>query len=159
MAQNPYENVNAYNKNLNAQPLPDGNSRDTDARALLTCAYRLEEARGLLQTDPKSRDYLRQMAEAVRQNQRLWTIFQVAVADPQSPLPQNLRSTLFNLSRYVDKTSFRCIGKFNPELMESLINVNRILAAGLSKPVSETAQTMSPPPDRRDIPVSLFTSA
>ena len=158
MAPNPYENVNAYGKSQKAQAVPTGNSRDTDARALLACAYRLDGAATLLKVDPKSRDHLRAYAEAIRHNQRLWTIFQVALSDPLNPLPENLKLILLNLSRYVDKTSFRAIGKYEAELVDSLININRIIAAGLSKqPSGESYVPL--PVDTREIPTSLTTSA
>ena len=159
MALNPYENVNVYSKNhkIHAEATATGNSRDTDARALLSCARRLDDAKNMLQGDPKSREALRVCAEAIRHNQRLWTIFQVALSDPQNPLPDDLKLILLNLSRYVDKTSFRAIGKYTPDLLESLININRMIAAGLSK--QPAAEAYTAPIDTRNVPTSLMTSA
>jgi flagellar biosynthesis activator protein FlaF len=150
--------VNIYNKNQKAQAVPNGNSRDTDARALLACARRLDDAKILMTEDAKSKENLRLCAEAIRHNQRLWTIFQVALADPQNPLPENLKLILLNLSRYVDKTSFRAIGKYAPDLLDSLININRIIASGLSKQ-SASEGSYAPPVDMRETPTSLTTSA
>ena len=158
MSPNPYENVNAYSKNQKATtPPPTGNSRDTDARALLACARRLDDAKALLINNPRSKEYLSVYADAIRHNQRLWTIFQVAIADPENPLPDHLKITLLNLSRYIDKTSFRAIGKYQPTLIDSFININRMIAAGLSKKVEEQQATPSMP--MREIPTSLTTSA
>jgi flagellar protein FlaF len=157
MTSNPYENVNAYSKNQNSQVAPTGNSRDTDSRALLACARRLDDAKQLMQDDMKSKENLKLYGEAVRHNQRLWTIFQVALSDPQNPLPQDLKVTLLNLSRYVDRTSFNAVGKYRPDLIDSLVNINRIIAAGLSK--QPTGDAVLPPPDARDIPLELMTSA
>ena len=94
--------------------------------------------------------------DAISHNQRLWTIFQVALVDPQNALPQDLKITLLNLSRYVDKTSFRAIGKFNPEAIDSLININRIIAAGLNK---NPADASAPAPAPVDAGVTMMTSA
>jgi len=160
---NPYENVNAYNRNRIAAIEPTGNSRDTDARALLSCAARIDEAKRKLMAEPKSRTCLKDYNDALRQNQRLWTIFQVALTDAQNPLPDNLKLILLNLSRYVDKTSFRAIGKYTPDLADSLITINRTIAAGLSKPAPQNAQgtqqTAPPPSARPEVATSLTTSA
>jgi flagellar protein FlaF len=128
-----HEKVNVYSKNLKSQAMPTGNSRDTDSRALAACAKRMDDAVKLMADNPKSKENLKIYGDAIRHNQRLWTIFQVAMCDPQNPLPQHLKITLLNLSRYVDKTSFRAIGKFTPDLIASLIDINRIIATGLSK--------------------------
>lgn len=111
------------------------NSRETDARALLSCACRLQEA-----LDAGEKDFIG-YGNAVRHNQRLWTIFQVALCDPDNPLPRELKVTLLNLSRYVDRTSLRAMAAFAPELLKSLIDINRNIAAGLSVKVSQTATT------------------
>jgi flagellar protein FlaF len=130
------------------------NSRDIDARALLSCASRLQVA-----LDSGAQD-IHAYADAVRHNQRLWTIFQVALCDPDNPLPKDLKMTLLNLSRYIDRTSFRVIGEFSPQLVKSLIDINRAIAAGLSRkpPVSaEVKPVTAPPVDPAN--VSLMTSA
>ncbi|MDR3423568.1 MAG: flagellar biosynthesis regulator FlaF [Alphaproteobacteria bacterium] len=158
MSPNPYQNVNVYNKNQKTAAPPMGNSRATDARALLTCAGKLDEAKTLMIGDPKSKENIKLYGEAIRFNQRLWTIFQVALSDPENPLPEDLRAILLGLSSYIDRTSFRAVGKYQPELIDSLISIDRIIAAGLSKtPKNESAESL--PVDMRDIPISLMTSA
>lgn len=118
-------------------------ARETDARALLSCASRLKAA-----IDDGGKDK-RAYAEAIRHNQRLWTIFQIALCAPDNALPQHLKVTLLNLSRYVDRVSFRAVTSFAPQLLNELIEINRSLAAGLTKkpqgdaaaaPPIETAQ-------------------
>jgi len=56
----------------------------------------------------------------------------VMLADPQNPLPRDLKITLLNLSRYVDKVSLRASAEYNPDLLNSLIDINKQIAAGLS---------------------------
>jgi len=108
------------------------NSRQIDAHALLSCASRLKSALDAGSTDMAA--YI----QALRHNQRLWTVFQVALCDPDNALPRDLKMTLLNLSRYVDRVSFRAIGGFAPELLTSLIDINRMIAYGLSiKPKTE----------------------
>jgi flagellar biosynthesis activator protein FlaF len=159
MSPNPYEKVNVYGKNQKIH-VTTGNSRDTDARALLTCASKLNGVKELMESgDLKSKKNLKIYGEAIRKNQRLWTIFQVAMTDPENPLPDALKITLFNLSRYVDKTSFKAIGKYAPDLIDSLININRIIAAGLSKQPAGESTSASASIKTSDMTTSLMTSA
>ena len=158
MTAKSYEKVHAYGKNQTAQVVSTGNSRDTDARALLSCASRLNDAKTLMESDLKSKENLQLYCEAIRHNQRLWTIFQVALSDPENLLPEHLKITLLNLSAYIDKTSFRAIGKYMPDLLDSLISINRTIAAGLSKKPTGEAMPL-PEQDMREIPISLTTSA
>jgi len=132
----------------------DEDGRETDKRALLSCAGRLKAA-----LDDAGKD-MQSYAEAIRHNQRLWTIFQVALCDPENPLPRDLKVTLLNLSRYIDKVSFRAIAAFTPQLLTSLIDINRIIAAGLNKKPAATV----PPPLKMDqppmsVPTSVMTTA
>jgi flagellar protein FlaF len=156
MSPNPYENVNVYGRNQKAHAEATASSRETDAQALLTCAWRLDDAKKLMEGNPRSKENVKIYGEAIRTNQRIWTIFQIALSDTENPLPQNLKIILMNLSRYVDQTSFRAVGKYRPDLIDSLISINRTLAAGLSK---KPAVDTPPPVDTRDIPLSLSTSA
>jgi flagellar protein FlaF len=139
-----HSKVNVYNQNIKAQAVPTGNSRDTDSRALAACAKRLDDVKVIMEADPRNKENLQIYGDAIRHNQRLWTIFQVALCDPQNPLPQDLKVTLLNLSRFIDTTSFRAVGRYEPALIDSLVNINRIIAAGLSK--QTTAQTTFIPP-------------
>jgi flagellar protein FlaF len=145
------------NQNLHAAYAPHQQSgetvRETEARALLSCASKLEAAR-----DPAvSRE---EFGAAVRHNQKLWTFFQVCLCEPDNPLPRDLKILLLNLSKYVDKTSFRAVTEDNRALLTSLININRTIAVGLAKnnEPKPAAQTAAPPPEKQ-IPKNLMTSA
>lgn len=118
-------------------------SRETDMRALLKYAGLLHEA--LLDGGKNMEAY----KEAIRENQRLWTIFQVAIVDPKSNLPQTLRQQLFTISRYIDRVSLKAIRNFNPDALVSLIGINRTLARGLNR---NTASTTSAPPNQAPPP-------
>lgn len=117
------QKVAAYNNHQQVQI--DG--REIDKRALLNCASRLKIA-----VDDGGKD-MKLYQEAVRHNQHLWTIFQVALTDPSNELPETLKITLLRLSGYVDRVSFRCISEFMPQLLNSLIDINRIIAKGLTQ--------------------------
>ena len=113
--------VNAYTANQKG-----GNSqRAIEAHALLSCAAKLKQA----QEDGTPYNLY---AEVIRHNQRLWTVFQVSLCEDNNPLPRDLKITLLNLSRFVDKMSMRALAEHNPALLGSLIDINRNIAAGLN---------------------------
>jgi flagellar protein FlaF len=123
------KNVGSY-----AQNQQTGESiRETEARALLNCASRLAAAQDI---NNGYEYYL----DAIKHNQELWTLFQVLLADPQNPLPRDLKITLLNLSRYVDKVSLRASAEYNPDLLNSLIDINKQIASGLSASPAMEAQ-------------------
>jgi flagellar protein FlaF len=130
----------------------ESDNREIDKRALLTCASRLKGVLDAGGTDKK------EYCDALRHNQRLWTIFQVALCDPENPLPRDLKVILLNLSRYVDRVSFRAIGDFSPALLTSLIDINRTIAVGLGKKAqAEAAMSTASPPITP--PTSVMVSA
>jgi flagellar protein FlaF len=122
--------------------------RELESRALLTCASLLAAA----QTNGDRTQY----TDALKKNQRLWTIFQVALCDPENKLPTELKAIILNLSRYVDRVSFRAIAEYTPAALSSLIDLNRALATGLSKRAEREADlsaTQAP-----EVPASVMTS-
>lgn len=104
----------------------DETIRETEAHALLSCASKIEDARN--EEVPRTT-----YTAALRHNQRLWTVFQVALCEPDNELPKDLKIVLLNLSRYVDKVTFRALQEKNRNIAHSLININRTLAKGLRK--------------------------
>lgn len=133
----------------------DETIRETEAHALLSCASRLEAVRN----GSGSRE---EFGNAVRHNQELWTVFQVCLCEPDNPLPRDLKILLLNLSRYIDKVSFRAVAENNPTLLRSLININRTIAAGLAKKQpgeAGGATTATPPTTAGERPSSVTTVA
>src|ERR1700733_9283286 len=136
MTETTQEKLGAYKTH---QHVNEADGREIDKRALLSCASRLREAFDTGGSDMKV------YAEAIRHNQRLWTLFQVALCDPENPLPRDLKLTLLNLSRYVDRVSFRAIAAFTPQLLTSLIEINRAIATGITKKTAAEEQPPLPP--------------
>ena len=133
-------------------------ARETDARALLEVAPAcLKAAIDASGKDPKA------YGDAIRHNQRLWTMFQTALCDPENQLPQHLKLTLLNLSRYIDRIQLPSAATFSPPLVTELIEINRMIAAGLTKPKNEA--TAAPMPETAQqaalpqSPVVVATSA
>ncbi len=78
--------------------------------------------------------------EALRYNQKLWTIFQADLADEDCPLPKKLREDILTLSLFVDRRTFELMAKPERERMTVLININQNIAAGLNTmPQKESA--------------------
>lgn len=111
-------------------------SRETDKRALLICAGQLQSCVDL------GKENMPAYQECLKKNQQLWTMFQVALTDPENELPQDLKILLLNISRYIDKTSFQAIASFNPALVKSLININRVIAEGLANSLKSLPVTI-----------------
>jgi flagellar protein FlaF len=103
-------------------------SRELEATALFKAARRLEECR---EGWDESRSSAR-MVEALRYNQRLWTLFQTELADPSHPMPANLRADLLRLSAFVDRRTLELLAAPGPEGLQALIDIDRNVAAGLA---------------------------
>ena len=70
--------------------------------------------------------------EAVRLNQRLWTIFQAELVAEDNPLPDQLRASLLQLIHFIDRRTFEVLAEPRPEKLTALITINRNVAAGLA---------------------------
>ena len=153
MTQSAHEKVNAYKSNQ--QVRMDG--REIDMRALLNCANRLKIA---LDNDGKD---IKLYQDALRHNQHLWTIFQVALTDPSNELTTDLKLTLLRLSGFVDQVTFKNICAFSSQALNTLIDLNRSIAAGLAKKVEqksgEGSQNLAPPMLIAGTPAAVMTSA
>ena len=129
--------------------------REIDAQALLRCAGYLKMA-----VDDGAGDF-KAYGDAIRINQRLWTLFQVALCDPDNSLPKELKTLLLNLSRYVDRVSFRAVTAYAPQFLNSLIDINRMIATGLNKKQAADAKTLATTQAAVAMPqqMSVMTSA
>lgn len=134
--QTAQEQINAYTGNQKE----GASQRAIEAQALLNCAAKLRAAQ-----DPAV-DYAT-YADVIRINQRLWTIFQVSLCEQDNPLPRDLKITLLSLSRFIDKMSLRALAEHDPALLNSLIDINRNIAAGLhTVPQAASAAPNTLPP-------------
>jgi flagellar biosynthesis activator protein FlaF len=142
-----------YHAAYSAHQRKDETVRETEAHALLSCASRLEAARD--ETTPKE-----EFAAALRHNQDLWTLFQACLCEMDNPLPQELKVLLLNISRYIDKVTFRALAENDRSLLRSLISINRNIASGLRKnAAAETSAAKAPVMAEDAPPPSIMTSA
>ncbi|WP_064742462.1 flagellar biosynthesis regulator FlaF [Azospirillum sp. B4] len=113
------------------------NPRDIEAWGLTEAARRLM----LAAQTPENPEPLRQ---ALSLNQRLWTIFQSSMAEPDCPLPKDLREKILVLSLIVDRQTFERLGDLDVTKLNSLIDINRNIAAGLSQRPGDAAAAAMP---------------
>jgi len=101
--------------------------RELEAEVLSKAAFKLNSCQNNW-NDPKREERLE---EALKYNQKIWTLFQAELAKPDNPLPKKLREDLLSLSAFVDKRIFELMSFPTPEKMTAIININLNLAAGL----------------------------
>ena len=101
--------------------------RETEARVLTQGALKLQAC----QNNWESEDRDAILEEALKYNQRIWSIFQVELAREDNPLPKQIIRDLLRLSAFVDKRIFETIAYPSPEKLTAVININRNIAAGL----------------------------
>lgn len=100
------------------------NPREVEAWALIESGKELMAAR----ENPGDLTLLR---NSLRANMMLWTIFQDAVIDVNSPLPFEIRNNLLNLSIFIDKHTLQCLADEDGLGLDILIEINHNIAAGL----------------------------
>ena len=101
--------------------------RETEARVLTQAALMLKEC----QQNWDAQDRQARLDEALRFNQRIWSIFQAELAKPDNPLPNKLRIDLLRLSGFVDKRIFEIQARPEAAKLTIIIDINQNIAAGL----------------------------
>ena len=103
-------------------------NRELEAAALFKAARILEACR--LGWDAPDID--QRLEQALRNNQRLWTLFQSELMADNHPLPDELRTNVLKLSAFVDQRTFEILAAPDRDKLQALIQINRHIAAGLS---------------------------
>jgi flagellar protein FlaF len=101
--------------------------RDLEAEVLSKAAYKLQYCQN--NWDDAEREEM--LDEALKYNQKIWTLFQSELAKVENPLPQKLKEDLLRLSAFVDKRIFEIMSFPSPEKLNAIININLNIAAGL----------------------------
>jgi flagellar biosynthesis activator protein FlaF len=71
------------------------------------------------------------LEEALRYNQRIWSIFQSEAASAQNPLPDEIKHNILVLSVFIDSQIFKTMAYPSPDKLDAIININHNVAAGL----------------------------
>lgn len=114
--------IEAYTNAAKASDQP----RELEASLLLKAAGQLQRAR-----DGWASLNLKDLSAILLYNRKLWTIFATSVADEESRLPTQIRQNILNLSVFIFKRTLEIEAKPEPQLLDSLININRQIASGL----------------------------
>ncbi|HYD70478.1 flagellar biosynthesis regulator FlaF [Azospirillum sp.] len=125
------------------RPLSD-DPRDTEAWALTEAARRLVDA-------ARAPENSAALQAALQLNQRLWTIFQAAITEPDCTLPRDLRENIAALSLLVDRQTVARLADLDSTKLDTLIQINRSVAAGLAQKVGGP-EARAPEPKRLDMP-------
>jgi flagellar protein FlaF len=101
--------------------------RGIEAAVLTKAARKLRECQDSWVID----DHEGKLEEALKYNQRIWSIFQVELAKDDHPLPKQLRSDILRLSAFIDRRIFETLASPSPDKLNIVIRINENLAAGL----------------------------
>lgn len=112
MAKNPYSNIPQA-----------GSPTNTEAWALIESARRLTES-------VSHESAAGAMRDALRLNWRLWTFFQADLSANED-FPIEIRSNILSLCQFIDKYTVQALIDPQPRQIETLVNINRNIAAGL----------------------------
>jgi flagellar protein FlaF len=100
--------------------------REFEASVLLKSASQLQRIR-----DSWDDMAARELQPALLYNRRVWTVFATAVTEDNHPMPRELRQNIANLALFIFKQTLNVQASPAPEQLDSLININRQIAAGL----------------------------
>ena len=114
-------------------------SRPTGDDPRSTEAWALGEASRRLALAAKMNDKGEALREALRLNQRLWSIFQAALSEPDCPLPQEVRDNVLALSVMVDRHSMARLVDLDGSKIGPILDINRAIAEGLSAKSAQPA--------------------
>lgn len=104
-----------------AQPIRTDRGTEFEAFARVTRAMKSAETKG--------KTGFSELAQAVLENRRLWTIIAADVADDDNGLPQQLRAQIFSLAEFTNQHSSRVLsGKASAG---TLIDINAAMMRGL----------------------------
>jgi len=110
-----------------------------------TEAWALSEASRRLVVAAKAEDGGKSLRDALILNQRLWTIFQTAMAEPDCPLPTEIRDNVLALSIMMDRQILQRLGDLDGSKLQPILDINRCVAEGLAqKPQVEGAALAQP---------------
>lgn len=113
--------------------------RSTEAWALGEASRRLALA---ARTDDKGVS----LREALRLNQRLWSIFQAALTEPDCLMPQDIKENVLALSIMIDRHVMARLGDLDGSKIGPILDINRAIAEGLTGKTGAAAPNPTPQP-------------
>ena len=101
------------------------NPRELEATLLLQAAARLQSVHDSWDENKA------QLDEALLYNRKLWAVFLSEMTDASNPMPKNVRQNVANIGLFVMNHTVTVMTDPNPIHLDSLISINREIAAGL----------------------------
>ena len=101
--------------------------RETEARVHTQGALKLVDC----QNNWDSSNRQQRLDNALKYNQRIWSIFQVEMSKPDNPLPDQIKQNILLLSRFIDQRIFDTMAFPEKEKLNIIIKINQNIAAGL----------------------------
>ena len=101
--------------------------REVEAAVLTKAALKLRDCQD--NWDAPDRD--QKLGEALKYNQRIWSIFQSELSRDDHEMPRKLRLDILRLAAFVDRRIFETMAFPEPNKLNIVINNNNNLAAGL----------------------------
>jgi flagellar biosynthesis activator protein FlaF len=99
--------------------------RELEATLLLQAAARLQSVHDAWDSNRC------QLDDALLYNRKLWSVFLSEMTDSKNPMPRALRQNVANIGLFVMNHTVAVMKDPRPEKLDSLININREIAAGL----------------------------
>jgi len=110
--------------------------REIEASALMQAALKIREC----QNNWNEADRDARLYEALRNNQKVWSIIQGELVKEDNPLPRQIKEDILSLSLFIDKRIFEVMLHPAPERLTILIDINLNIAAGLNKNPNSNGQ-------------------
>jgi flagellar protein FlaF len=127
--RNPVETYESINKST-------ATGREIEAAVLTKAANKLKEC----QQNWDAPDRVDRLDQAIRYNQRIWSILQAELDKEDNPLPDQIKINLLRLSTYIDQRSLDIMAYPEPQKLTIIIDINHNIAAGLRvRPVANVA--------------------
>ena len=101
--------------------------RETESRVLAQAALKLKDCQD--NWDGEYRNV--KLDEALKYNQRIWSVFQSELAREDNPLPGQLKHDLLRLGAFIDRRIFETMAFPALEKLTAVININQNISAGL----------------------------
>ncbi|MCC2113765.1 MAG: flagellar biosynthesis regulator FlaF [Hyphomicrobiales bacterium] len=101
------------------------NPRDLEANLLIKAATRLQSVK------ENWNDRGSDLDDALFYNRQLWTIFVTSATRTENPLPNQIKQNIANLGIFIFNQTLSMIRDPRPEKLNTLITINREIAAGL----------------------------
>ena len=101
--------------------------REIEAAVLTRAALKLKKC----QEDWDAPDRDNRLDEALKYNQRIWSIFQSELSREDHALPKKLRLDILRLAAFIDRRIFETMAFPTPDKLNIVIDINNNLAAGL----------------------------